>query len=182
MALPLALMAGGAALSVFGNIKANQDQAGAIRQNLLWMQHQQAFMDRAFEREERLFKNQADATIGAQATIAGASGLEMSGSVLDVMQSTYAAAEDEIAAMRDNAAMQRMQMQFNMQQKQTEANRLSSFSYNALQSATIAANSFSGMYPHMGGGGGAVPNASGGGAPSLAGGVQRSPSSYMTKY
>lgn len=181
MAVPLAIMAVGAGLSIYGNIKANKDQAGAIRQNLLWMQHQQAFMDRAFEREERLFKNQAEATVGTQATIAGASGLEMSGSVLDVMQSTYAAAEDEIAAMRDNASMQRMQMQFNMKQKKTEADRLSSFSYNALQSATIGANAYAGMYPHMGGGGGAGVKSMGGGAPSMAGGTQRGPASYMTK-
>ncbi len=149
MAFPLIAMGAGAALSIYGNIKANQDQASAIRKNILWAAHQQSFMERANEREERLFRNQTNAIVGEQAVTAGASGLEMSGSVLDVMNSTINAAEDEINAMRDNASMQRMQNSLNIRQMQTESSRLSSTGWNLLQGATIGLNAFAGAAPYM---------------------------------
>jgi hypothetical protein len=181
MSVPIMIAAAG--LSAFGNIKANMDQAAAIRQNLVWARHQESFMNRAFEREERLFRDQAQAVQGSQATAAGAAGLEMSGSVMDVMQSTYAAAQDEIAAMRDSANMQRMQMSLNMKQMKTQADRLGSFGWNALQATTTGLNAYAGMKS-----GGLLDTTKG--APSMSlsgtrapsfntGNTSRSPSSFM---
>lgn len=138
------LMAGGTALSIFGNIKSNMDEAAAYRQNIMWLGEQQRFMDRSTARQKRLLTDQSNAVIGEQATIAGASGLEMTGSVMDVMSSTYAAAQDELMAIEDNAIMQRMQMNLDIRQQSKKAKRLSSFGWNLLQSATIATNSAAG--------------------------------------
>jgi hypothetical protein len=147
----MAVMGAGAALSIFGQLKANSDEAAAHWRNYEWMQEQEQFLFRQQEREERLFRNEANAVMGQQQAMAGGLGLEASGSVLDVLNSTYAEAQDEIAAIRDNAKMQRMQMNFNMTQVKDRAKQLGSASYNLTQAATIGLGAASSMLAYSSG-------------------------------
>jgi len=91
MAPGLALFAAGSALSVFGKIQANKAQAEAERQNALWLDEQAEFAAAASQREQDIFARQSELQIGEQMAGLGASGFEISGTAIDILNDSFRA-------------------------------------------------------------------------------------------
>lgn len=106
MAVALALFAAGTALSVFGQIQANKAQAEAEEQNALWLDEQAKFAQAASAREQDIFARQSELQIGEQLAGLGASGFEISGTAIDILNDSFRAAADEMAAIRLQGRMQ----------------------------------------------------------------------------
>jgi len=106
MAAGLALFAVGTALSVFGQIQANRAQAEAEEQNALWLDEQAKFAQAASNREQDIFARESELQIGEQIAGLGASGFEISGTAIDILNDSFRAASEEMAAIRLQGKMQ----------------------------------------------------------------------------
>ncbi len=131
--MSLALFAAGQGLQLWGQVRANRDQARAERQNAAWMREQAAFIKKASLREESIFKTQMEQVISEQQASFAAKGIEMSGSVLDIIDSTFEQGREEIQAIRDQADMQIRGSLLRAGAAEEHAGQLSSFRNNAMQ-------------------------------------------------
>lgn len=109
MALPLILFAAGTALSVFGQMQANRDQAQAEFENAAWLDQQAQFAEMSQEREVSIFERQAEQFRGEQIGSFAANNVELSGSALDILNDTDVSILEELEAIR-------LQGQFNIQE------------------------------------------------------------------
>lgn len=106
MVAAVALFAVGTAISIFGQIEANKAQAEAEMENARWLDEQRKFAEAATEREQDIFARQADLQIGEQTAGLGASGFELSGTAIDILNESFRAASEEMAAIRLQGKMQ----------------------------------------------------------------------------
>ena len=90
MALPLFLMAAGTALQVYGQYKANMDQAEAEIQNSIFYEKQAQFALQSQFRQEALASREYEFRKGAQLSAYGKGGVDISGTAGGVVAETLA--------------------------------------------------------------------------------------------
>jgi hypothetical protein len=141
MALPLFLMAAGTALQVYGQYKANMDQAEAEIQNSIYYEKQAQFALQSQFRQEDLAKREYEFRKGAQVSAYGKGNVDISGSAAGVVAETLAQKVEELNAIKQKGTMEFTLARSRSQQSQKQADTLRSFEYNALQAGgTILGN------------------------------------------
>lgn len=133
MAVGLALFAAGTAINVFGQIQANKAQAEAERENALWLDQQAEFAKVSTQREEDIFERQTEVQIGEQIAGLGASGFELSGTALNIINDSFNAAKEEVAAIRLQGKMQVEEAALKAHAARKNADRLTDPTTNFLQ-------------------------------------------------
>lgn len=133
--IPL-LIAAGTALQVYGQYKANVDQAQAEIENAQFYQEQADFARAAQSRQEQIISTDYSRLFGAQKSAYGKGGVDISGSAAGVVAATTAAKVSELLAARKKGELDVKLAVLRGQQSQDVANRLNDPGYNTLQAAT----------------------------------------------
>lgn len=136
-----ALMIGGTALQVYGNVKANLDQAEAEAQNAVWMREQADFMAKSTQRELGIFNRESLDQMASLENTFAKSGISMVGSAFEVQRQEELKRQNELQAISDQGKMNIKEAMLKATASDNNANKLRSFGYNALQGATAAVNS-----------------------------------------
>ncbi len=100
MPVPLILMAAGTALQVFGQMKANQDQAQAELANARFYEQQAQFSLTAMYRQEDITSRQYESRRGAQVSAYAKGNVDLSGSAAITIAETVAQKAEELQAVR----------------------------------------------------------------------------------
>lgn len=131
-----ALMLAGTAVEIFGNVKANLDQARAEAENAIWMKQQADYIKRATDRELSIFDRESQESIAATENTFAKSGVSMAGTALEVMAQEQTKRQQELDAIVDqgNTNIQEALLKSSASQKTSDT--LGSFSYNMLQTAS----------------------------------------------
>lgn len=135
---PMALFAAGTALSIFGQLQANADQANAERENALWLEEQAKFAEESSAREEMIFQDQVNQFAGEQIGTLAANNVELSGSALDLINNTFDKAQSEVEAIRQQGRMQSTEARLKAGAARQKADRLSDPMNNFLQAGGTA--------------------------------------------
>lgn len=134
----MALFAAGSALSIFGQMQANADQANAEIQNSLWLEQQSAFARESARREEDIFEGQVGDIVAEQIGGFAANNVALSGSALDVIHNTFDKAISEVEAIRLQGFMQAKEADLKSGAARRKAEQLSSFTNQFLQASGTA--------------------------------------------
>jgi hypothetical protein len=105
MPVPLVLMAAGTALQVYGNLKANYDQAQAELQNAKFYEDQAQFALDAQFRAESITARNYEARKGAQISAYAKGNVDLSGSAAVTIAETVAEKAEELSAIQKKGAM-----------------------------------------------------------------------------
>lgn len=138
MPLPLIIFAAGTALSMFGQMQANRDQAQAEIENAAWLDQQAKFIDIANQREEDIFLDQSEQFIGEQIGSFAANNVELTGSALDIINDSFEKASSEIDAIRLQGRFQAQEALLRAGSARRNAARLTDPSTSFLQSGGTA--------------------------------------------
>lgn len=138
MALPLVLFAAGTALSIFGQIQANKDQAQAELENAAWLDQQAEFAEISSQREEDLFLDQSEQFIGEQVGSFATNNVELTGSALDIINDSFDKAHSEIQAIRLQGRFQAQEALLRASSARKNAARLTDPTTNFLQAGGTA--------------------------------------------
>lgn len=141
MAVPFALMATGTALQVFGQYRANLDQAQAELENEQFYEWQANFAKQAQFRQADLASAQYEFRKGAQLSAYAKGGVDISGSAAGVVAETAAAKIAELNAIKRKGDLEYGLAIARARQSAGRAEQLQSFSYNALQAGTTVLGS-----------------------------------------
>lgn len=136
MAWPLALIAAGTALQVYGNYRANMDQADAEAKNANFYREQAHNFELATQRELKIHQRESNMLFGRQVGAYASAGVKLSsGSALDVlMYSRKSAIEEDYAIQREGDSRVRLAMLRAEQADQTAASLRDPMN-NAMQAA-----------------------------------------------
>lgn len=137
--LPAVLIAAQMGLQLYGQYRANQDQAAAEARNAAFLREQAAFAEATTQREMRLQERQSKLLRGEQTVGFAAGGVDVgSGSALDFLVDQESQAIAERAAIRSEGDMRVRLASLRADASQTTADTLRSGDYNNLQAgATI---------------------------------------------
>lgn len=141
MAVPFVLMAAGTALQVFGQYKANMDQAAAEIQNAKFYEWQANFAKEAQFRQAELASAQYEFRKGAQLSAYGKGGVDISGSAAGVIAETAAAKISELIAIKRKGDLEFNLASARARQSRGRAEQLQSLEYNLLQGGTTVLSS-----------------------------------------
>lgn len=137
MALPAVLIAAQMGLQLYGQYRANQEQAAAEARNAAFLREQANFAERATQREMKLQEIQSKRLRGEQVVGFAQGGVDVgSGSALDFLVDQEASAIEERAAIRSEGDMRVRLASLRADAAQFTADTLSSGSYNTMQAAT----------------------------------------------
>lgn len=134
------LAIGGTALSIFGQIQANLAQARAEEQSARWLRQQGEHFAEATERELEIAKSEGLFQIGEQTGALVAGGVELEGSALDLLDSSYAALDRELAAIEAQGRFAVNEALLKANSADYRAGELSSFRNNFLQAIGAGAS------------------------------------------
>ena len=134
MPVPLALMAGGTALQIAGQYRANLAKARAAKANAAWYDEQAEFAAESMRRSLRLTEARYAQAFGAQSSAYAASGVDVgSGSALNVLAGTLTDMYAELDAVRKQGELNIKLARLRGRLEATEARNLSSFGTNFMQ-------------------------------------------------
>lgn len=150
MALP-AIFAIGAALGIYGQLRANQEEAKANDLNALAYQKQKELSALASARELDIFESESAAFLGDQISSFAKAGVDLSGSALMQIAGTKAAITREHAAITMGAERQASIFDIQARQAKAQAKYLRSPEVFLTQSAGSLLNAYA-SYQAMGGG------------------------------
>lgn len=101
-----AAMLAGTALQMYGNYKANMDEAAAERQNQMWMEEQAQWIKKSTERELGIYDRESQNQMAALENAFAKSGISMEGSALAIRQQEELMRLNELDAIKDQGNMQ----------------------------------------------------------------------------
>ena len=104
-ALAVAAIAGGTALKIMGQRRADEAQAEAERRNAEFFFEQEKFASFAAEREEDIFQEESDDFLSSQRTAFAKAGVSMSGSPLLALLDSKENIRTELNAIRKEGAL-----------------------------------------------------------------------------
>lgn len=133
MALPMALMAAGTALQMYGTFQANIAQARAERQNRDFYNQQAEFAQEATFREAELSRRNYARARGLQLSAFAKGGVDISGSAASVIAGTFAKEIEEQTAIKRKGDLDYRLARLRGAQSAEKADTLESFGYNFLQ-------------------------------------------------
>lgn len=125
--------AAAAVVQLYGQKKANDDQAEAERANAREYQAQKRLSEMAARREADIFLTESASFIGDQVSMLAKSGVQMDGSSLMEIAKSKSAADREYAAIQAGAASRASMFDMRARQAKNMANRISSSEFNNIQ-------------------------------------------------
>ena len=126
-------LAAAGVVQLYGQQRANRDQARAERANAKEYEAQKRLSQMAARREADIFLTDSASFIGDQVSELAKSGIQMDGSVLMELAKSRGAASREYAAIQAGAAGQARQFDIRAKSARSMANRVSSSSFNNIQ-------------------------------------------------
>jgi len=142
MAIPIALMAAGTAISMFGQLSSNMEQAKAEAENAKFYEQQAAFARLGQLRAEALSEVDTATKIGAQVGAYASGNVDISGSAAYTVGGTLKQAIDDIWAIKQKGDMETKLARMRSTQSSERSALLSSVGYNAIQAGTTAINAY----------------------------------------
>lgn len=146
MAIPLALMAAGTALQMYGQYQANLSQARAEIINAKYYQDQADFARAAQYRQADIASRAYSARIGMQASAFAKGGVDISGSAAGMIAETAAQKVDELQAIKLKGDMEYRLAILRSRGAQTRADELTDPVNNLMQAGTILTGNFAKAY------------------------------------
>jgi len=143
MAVPIALMAAGTALQLFGNLRANYAQAEAEAQNAAYYEDQANFVKEAMFREGEIAAVNYEARKGAQISAVFRGGADLSGSAAGIVAETIAQKSEELTAIRSKGELDFKLAKLRQRTSENAARELKDPLNNLLQGATILTKNLS---------------------------------------
>lgn len=131
--IPLALMAVGTALQIYGQYSANQAQSEQERQNAEFYDEQAKFAREAMFRQSAIASQEYEFRKGAQFSAYAKGGVDISGSAAVVLADTLANKVEELTAIKRKGGMEVKLAHMRANQSRDQADTLSSFEYNFTQ-------------------------------------------------
>lgn len=101
-----AAMLAGTALQIYGNYKANMDEAAAERQNQMWMEEQARWIAKSTERELGIYDRESKNQLAATENAFAVSGISMEGSAMSLRQQEEFMRMNELDAIAAQGNMQ----------------------------------------------------------------------------
>jgi hypothetical protein len=101
-----AAMLAGTGLQIYGNYKANMDEANAERQNQIWMKEQADFIKKSTERELGIYDRESQNQMAALENAFAKSGISMEGSALSLRQQEEFKRLNELDAISQQGSFQ----------------------------------------------------------------------------
>lgn len=130
-------MIGSTALSIYGNYRANMDEAQAEAQNAAWMREQQEMIRKSTEREIGIYSRDASAQIAAMESAFAKSGISMEGSAMELRQQNEILKNLEIDAITQQGQMQLREASLKIGASERKQSQLTSGFNNAIQAIAI---------------------------------------------
>jgi len=142
MAIPLALMAAGTAVQIFGQYSANYSQAQAEIQNAQFYKEQADFAWQSSIRQANIASREYEARKGAQISAFAKGGVDMSGSAASVIADTLSARSEELMAIERKGQIEFKLARSRGRQAEGQAALLQDPIYNATQAGTTALTNY----------------------------------------
>lgn len=143
MPVPLALMAVGTALQIFGNLQANYNQALAEEKNAEYYREQAEFVKESMFRESQLASDAYESVKGRQVSAIAKGGADLSGSAAAIVADTIAKKGEELAAIKRKGELDWKLATLRQRNSENAARELRDPVNNILQSATILTKNLS---------------------------------------
>jgi len=143
MAVPIALMAAGTALSIIGQLSSNAAQAEAEAQNAKFYEQQAAYARLSQLRAEQISEVDYGTKIGQQIGAYASGGVDISGSAALTVGGTLKQAIDDVWAIKQKGDMETKLARMRGAQSAERASMLSSAGYNIMQAATTGVTAYS---------------------------------------
>lgn len=121
-----AAMLVGTGLQIYGNYRANLDEARAEAQNQQWMREQQGAIKRSTARELDIYNRNANEQLAAMENTFAASGISMEGSAMVLRQQNELLKFLEIEAIVDQGNMQMKEAALKIGASQSRQTQLTS--------------------------------------------------------
>lgn len=121
-----AAMLAGTALQMYGNYKANMDEARAEAANQSWMMEQQAQIKKSTEREIGIYNRSAQEQMASLENAFAKSGISMQGSAMALQQQNELFKKMEIDAIISQGDMQMREASFKIGASQAKQSALTS--------------------------------------------------------
>ena len=135
-----AAMLAGTALQMYGNYKANMDEAAAEAANASWMREQQAMIQKSTNRELLNYNKDANDVMAAMENTFAKSGISMEGSAQVLRQQNELIKMQEINSIVDMGNMQMREASLKIGASQNKQSQLTSGFNNAVQGFAIGAS------------------------------------------
>lgn len=132
-----AAMLAGTALQMYGNYKANMDEAAAEGANQAWMQEQQRMIQKSVSRELTNYNKDANDVMASMENAFAKSGISMEGSAAALRQQNELIKMNEINAIVEMGNMQMKEASLKIGASQTKQSQLTSGFNNAIQGLAI---------------------------------------------
>lgn len=143
MAIPAALMKIGTGVQIVGQLMGNMAQASAQLKNARYLEKQAQFAREAARRAVRISEQEYATKYGNQAGAYAASGVDVgSGSAALLLGQTYAAAIEEVAAIKKRGEMEFELAMGRAELNRKEGNMLRSPLLNLAQAGTTFLNNY----------------------------------------
>lgn len=132
-----AAMLAGTAIQMFGNYKANMDEASAEYANEMWMTEQAKQIEKSTQRELGIYDRESQNSMAATVNAFAKSGISMEGSALAVRQQEELMRLNELDAIRDQGNMQLREAYLKISASQGKQSSLTSAFNNVTQASSI---------------------------------------------
>lgn len=129
----MSLLAIGVGLQVFGQLKSNMDEAAEARRSAQWLREQAAHFRNVTNRQKFLVGQQVQGIKADRSVATAGSGIELTGSFLDMQEQVDYLGSLEIAAIEEQGAMDIREAHLKAAGLEGRAETLSSFGHNAVQ-------------------------------------------------
>lgn len=137
MDLFTAAMLAGTALQMYGNYKANMDEANSEMQNQMWMEEQAQWIAKSTTREIGIYDRASQNAIAATENAFAKSGISMEGSAMAIKQQEELIRMNELDAIKQQGNMQLREAYLKISSSQKKQASLTSDFNNFSQAAAI---------------------------------------------
>lgn len=128
---------GSTALNMYGNYKANMDEAAAEKENEIWMREQAEWIKKSTKRELDIYKADSADTMAAMVNSFASAGQQMSGTAMAFRQQEEMRRNNELDAIGAQGAMNLREAYLKVGASEKKQSSLTSGFNNFSQAASI---------------------------------------------
>lgn len=130
-------MLGSMGLQIYGNVKANLDEAEAEAQNVAWMKEQATLIEKTTQREKEIYNRASLNEISAIDNAFASSGIRMDGTALAYKQQQEFMRMQEMEAIELEGRANLRAAMLKISATENKIRSLTSFETNALQTGSV---------------------------------------------
>ena len=130
-------MLGSMGLQIYGNVKANLDEAEAEAQNVAWMKEQSNLIEKTTQREKEIYNRASLNEISAIDNAFASSGIRMDGTALAYKQQQEFIRMQEMEAIELEGRANLRAAMLKISATESKIRSLTSFETNALQTGSV---------------------------------------------